>query len=626
MTIPPEPTQKEKIEFYHRKNSNILLIAPHGVESKPYDDIGTAELTRQIQKLLDCSAVINTAYRKPKGKDKAKRNGGEPSLQAEVLNLNLVKQARRVRKFINNINKVAGSQRLIFVFWIHGIADGNITKGLDCFIGYGQPGKEEDGEGEERYTAEEDTIENLIKQFQVLGIKSERAPTDSKYRGWKTTYMNQWFRSIKEYGLNEVQSIQLEFKKTGFRRKQDLTSTAKQFSAAISSLIDSEINATSGKKKAQEPKLKMSKKKEKSEEVEKPDEVKVPEKEKTFFNKLTEGDSKDDGENDAETMEALLQSDEEPENAITPESETAEKPPIESSTQTDDKSLTRQMSEEDSREDAIEVEDPLVQKAYDKIAMVFSKNYEQALMEAGQYIVRTFYGEEEGIEDVKYDEDYDYKEEVIDRARKKHSSRKETLNQLYKKIDESGTSNMPSKAWIYNAINLVVQWYDMKNELKGGFYTYRNLLLSHKVSLLSVKDVEQKKWLINEIENKGLTVRDLKKQVAKIKRSSEKEKSIYSVIKDPEELFSDKYTEMFELNELNNLRIDKLKNMYDKMFMQCKIFEATRLHHIDSVRICDGYVRKYLDVLTDIKTVVEFKENPKKNKKLKKSRTKMARP
>jgi spore photoproduct lyase len=44
------------------------------------------------------------------------------------------------------------------------------------------------------------------------------------------------------------------------------------------------------------------------------------------------------------------------------------------------------------------IPDPLVEKAYAKLASIFSKNYEQALMEAGQYIVRTFYAGEEAVE------------------------------------------------------------------------------------------------------------------------------------------------------------------------------------------------------------------------------------
>ena len=52
---------------------NILLIAPHGVESGPDDDKGTAELTRKMRAVLGCSALINTVFRKPTGKNPEKK-------------------------------------------------------------------------------------------------------------------------------------------------------------------------------------------------------------------------------------------------------------------------------------------------------------------------------------------------------------------------------------------------------------------------------------------------------------------------------------------------------------------------------------------------------------------------
>ena len=50
---------------YHKGTTNILLIAPHGVETPPLDDENSAELTREIQRHLDCDAIINPTFRKP---------------------------------------------------------------------------------------------------------------------------------------------------------------------------------------------------------------------------------------------------------------------------------------------------------------------------------------------------------------------------------------------------------------------------------------------------------------------------------------------------------------------------------------------------------------------------------
>jgi hypothetical protein len=273
-----------------------------------------------------------------------------------------------------------------------------------------------------------------------------------------------------------------------------------------------------------------------------------------------------------------------------------------------------------------EEEDPIVQKAYDKLAEVFSKNYENALMEAGQYIVRTFYGGEDNIEDSPYDEAFEFSKQTIENARLKKSPKKDTLNQLYQKIDKNCSSNMPSKAWIYNSVNLIVQQHEIKTELPESFYTYRNLFLSHKICLLRLPDIETKEEFITIIAKNELSVRELTKLISETKKITNKEKSLYSVINNPDELFSGKYVEKLKLTELNNISIDKLKQIESKLYKECREYEISRLTYYNKSSICNSYVIKYLEVLTDVKTVIEYKNDPSTTKKLKKSKTKMARP
>lgn len=232
MTELSEPDKLDDIEKIDGQK-NILLIAPHGVESEPDDDTGTAELTRKIRDKLGCTAVINTVFRKPTGKKPEKRNGGTPGFKAKVLNLNNVKQAEQVPEFISSIKSVVDSEGLTYVFWIHGIKDENITRNTDCLIGYGQPNKEEQA----HFTSKERTIQDLVKQFQTNGIKAVRAAPDSNYRGWKTTNMNQWLR-LEGYGFQQAQSIQLEFKQTGIRDKNCIKSASKKIANAISALVE----------------------------------------------------------------------------------------------------------------------------------------------------------------------------------------------------------------------------------------------------------------------------------------------------------------------------------------------------------------------------------------------------
>ena len=228
-----EPTEKN-IELISGNNS-ILLIAPHGVETEPYDDISTAALIRPISEQLNCSAIINTTYRKPTENQQEKRNNRKPNPEKKILDLNIVKQAQKHPEFISKIKEIVDTEPLTYVFWIHGIDDDNIEKDVHCLIGYGQP-----KEGEEHhYTAKKENIDKILNQFEENGIKAVVAPETSNYRGWEETNMNQWFR-LNQYTQDKVQSIQLEFKMTGCRDNADnLKATATNIAKALSFLTNS---------------------------------------------------------------------------------------------------------------------------------------------------------------------------------------------------------------------------------------------------------------------------------------------------------------------------------------------------------------------------------------------------
>jgi hypothetical protein len=143
---------------------------------------------------------------------------------------------------------------------------------------------------------------------------------------------------------------------------------------------------------------------------------------------------------------------------------------------------------------------------------------------------------------------------------------------------------------------------------------------------LRLPNIEQKEKFISIIAKNELSVRELTKLISETKKITNKEKSIYSVINNPDELFSDKYVEKLKLTELNNISIDKLKQIESKLYKECREYEKARFAYSNKSDICNSYVIKYLDVLTDVKTVIDYKQNPSSTKKLKKSKTKMARP
>jgi hypothetical protein len=68
---------KDGIETIPGKtNPHILLVAPHGYPD-PDNDENTGALVREMQKILDCPAIINETFRKPKKKPAEKPDFGK---------------------------------------------------------------------------------------------------------------------------------------------------------------------------------------------------------------------------------------------------------------------------------------------------------------------------------------------------------------------------------------------------------------------------------------------------------------------------------------------------------------------------------------------------------------------
>jgi hypothetical protein len=198
-------------------DTRILLIAPHGVATKPRDDINTDQLTFRIAERLKCSAIVNDVFKRTH------------------LDFNDIADASTHNTFIPAIRKVVDAPGRTLVVWVHGIDDDNLKKetvemgikdDVKCLIGYGQP---------DRLTAEKKTVDDLIRMFGVNSIIAHVARVGSNYGGNSTQYMNQWFR-LNGYKLADVQSVQLEFKYEGIRRSADLDEASENISNALSGL------------------------------------------------------------------------------------------------------------------------------------------------------------------------------------------------------------------------------------------------------------------------------------------------------------------------------------------------------------------------------------------------------
>ncbi len=216
MAKPKSPWTDDDIKII-TGDTKILLIAPHGVATKPRDDSNTDQLTYRIAERLKCLAIVNDVFKRTH------------------LDFNDIADASTHDTFIQAIRKVVDAPGRTLVIWVHGIDDDNLKREIvemgikddvQCLIGYGQP---------DRPTAEKKTVGDLIRLFGANSIIAYVARFGSKYGGRSTEYMNQWFR-INDYKLADVESVQLEFRLKGIRRSEDLDEASQNISNALSEL------------------------------------------------------------------------------------------------------------------------------------------------------------------------------------------------------------------------------------------------------------------------------------------------------------------------------------------------------------------------------------------------------
>ncbi len=530
------------IDFIER-DSNILLIAPHAVVKSPFDDENTVRLTRRIAKKIGCSSVINRKFRKPPA-------GKNADMTNHLLDLNIVEHAEQVEEFINSIKKVVDKDGLTYVFWIHGIHDDSITPidpDAECLIGYGQPNENQ----EPHYTATQEIIQKLIEKFSSNGIKAIEAPPDSLYRGYDEKRMNQWFR-INDYSLKQVQSIQLEFKYDGIRDKADnIEKKAKAIGQAIKETTQEEA---------------MTKKSNK--DVEQADKAAPAEVETDIQDAEVLTSTEETKSNDTKSSEAIE------ENKITGTLSTEVKGVTEDGNvgdiaQADIKKNLPEIVEnpvmdtiqEDIDYEAITddqlatmTEDAKVDVTCNKLKGIFVKHFHNAMLDAGQYIIKVFYNNDYPI------------------ARKKRYNHTESIAKLIKKLKQDSPGNSPSRTWIYDAINLALD-NNYFNNIKDKEISsaYGRLGHSHKVNITYAPD-DKKEKLISEII--AIETKTEKKcPVAKIREliTQEKRKSDPKELPLSEALKSDFST--FDENILKDLQ-KELDAQYKKLQEKIKFYKT----------------------------------------------------
>ena len=236
-------------------NNNVLLIAPHafnGDRSRGLkaDDENTGALTQEIASSLASYAIINKFYKRSRKENSNSQNSKEiPEPEKDRINLYRYDQSKdhitAYLQLIDNIvTKIVRAYGHAIVLWIHGLGDDSLEdirmsdgyNDVNVLIGIG---RRNDGE-----TAYAETANKLIdalesnKEFRTI---AKLATAQTGYQGAHENVLNQYFLKQKGYDLSEVESMQLEIQKPGFRDRASIPAAAKAFATAIGHLIPKNV-------------------------------------------------------------------------------------------------------------------------------------------------------------------------------------------------------------------------------------------------------------------------------------------------------------------------------------------------------------------------------------------------
>ncbi|MEE4264419.1 MAG: hypothetical protein V2I56_17180 [Desulfobacteraceae bacterium] len=242
-----------------RKNSGIrylpgkrdlLIVSPHSpvIDGVFENDVRTGIIAENIQQALDCHAIINDLFFKPKGPI-------TKSLDKYFLDLYRIDHSKKVSGYLSRIERIVKNGAKKYVVWVHGITDdvaiaqGQEHKALGLFdetpeklhalIGYGQGGDPKSGETQSRYSARNESAETFRNQLCAGGLTTILThPAGSNYRGRDAKRLNQWFNQ-QGYGFDRVESMHLDIREKGFRDSEaNAVKTANIIATALGILME----------------------------------------------------------------------------------------------------------------------------------------------------------------------------------------------------------------------------------------------------------------------------------------------------------------------------------------------------------------------------------------------------
>jgi hypothetical protein len=233
---------------------DLLVISPHSPVIKGVfeNDARTGIIAENIQSALDCHAIINDLFFKPKGPI-------TKSLDDYFLDLYRIDHSKKVSGYLSRIESIVKNGAKKYVLWVHGITDdvamaqGQEHTSLGLFdeapdklhalIGYGQGGDPKTGDTQSRYSARQETVEAFRDQLCAAGLTTLLThPAGSNYRGRDAKRLNQWFNQ-QGYGFDRVESMHLELREKGIRDTEaHAVKTAEMITTALRFLTEGNAN------------------------------------------------------------------------------------------------------------------------------------------------------------------------------------------------------------------------------------------------------------------------------------------------------------------------------------------------------------------------------------------------
>jgi hypothetical protein len=251
-------THKSSGIRYIPGKGNLLIISPHSpvINGVFENDARTGIIAEAIQQALDCHAIINDLFFKPKGPI-------TKSFDNYFLDLYRFDHSKKVPGYLSRIESIVKKGAKKYVLWIHGIADDvAISQGqehaslglfdqapdrLHALIGYGQGGDPKTGDRRSRYSARRETVEGFRDRLCAAGLTTLLThPAGSNYRGRDAKRLNQWFNQ-QGLDFDRVESMHLELRENGIRdTEENAVQTAAMITTALRRLTRGNASRSEG--------------------------------------------------------------------------------------------------------------------------------------------------------------------------------------------------------------------------------------------------------------------------------------------------------------------------------------------------------------------------------------------